>query len=199
MFLTKVDSGRPNRTSNRFNKLGRALELTFLEPGFFSPTSMANHCRSWHLVHSTSFSLRKLRVRFPQARQAIRSANRTRPLGISNPGWLVVTERSKLTTSTGEIVPAFRLTCSSRKCLVSTKSQRTKKSTYRLKVASSSPEASSKALADSHLPSGRTDQTASRNIAPLSPMVDVSRGREVSPMLPSFAKTSHIEHAQNIF
>jgi len=126
--------------------------------------SMVYHCRSEHLLHSTSFSPITRRLLPPQALQATRSANLPRPPGISNSGWLVVTERSKLTTSTGEIVPAFRLICSSGKCLLSTNSQRTKKSTTRFNVPSSSPEASSKALADSHLPSGRTDQTLSRII-----------------------------------
>lgn len=155
----------PDYTSNRFNMLRRAQDLIFVKLGFVLGISRANHCLSWHRIHSTSFSWRKLNCWFPQVRHATRSANLTRPLGITNPARPAVTELSKLNTSTGEITPAFRLTCSSGNGLDSTKSQRTKKSTIRRRLPSSNPEASSKLFADSHLPSGRNAQTASRNIS----------------------------------
>ena len=155
--------GFPMRTCSRLSTLERVPESVFTELDPFSGLPMANHCLSWHFVHSTSFSARKVRLRLPQARHATRSANLARPFCFKRVGWGLVTVRSRPTTWTGDSAPAFLLIRSSGNLPVSTKSQRTRKSTTRFKVSSSTPEVFSRASADSHLSSGRAAQTVSRN------------------------------------
>lgn len=151
----------PDRASNRFNMLRRAPELIFMEPALLPGISMANHCLSWHLVHSTSFWPITPRLLPPQARQATRSASLWPRLGIVVT--CGVTARRRSTTSTGEIAPDLRFTCRLGNGRVSAKFQRTRKSTIRISVLSSTPDAASSSFADCHRCSESADQTTSRN------------------------------------
>jgi hypothetical protein len=73
------------------------------------------------------------------------------------------TARRRPTTSVGEIAPDLRLTCKLGERRTSAKFQRTRKSTMRVNVLSSAPEAALSSLAESHWSSESADHTTSRN------------------------------------
>lgn len=174
-----------------------------VEPDFFvarfgSSVSMANHWRSWHLLHSTWFSPTKVKLRPWHVRQATRSTNLRRSLGTTRLGWVSVTARSRLKTSIGEIAPAFRLMQKLGNSLVSTNFHRIRKLMTRVNVSSSKPEASLSALVDFHSPLARADHTVSRNIS--SPSGGAVFGlAELRAVSLFFSGHSHIEDPASDF
>jgi hypothetical protein len=97
-----------------------------------------------------------------------------------------VTARRRSTTSTGEIAPDLRFTCRLGNGRVSAKSQRTRKSTIRISVLSSTPDAASSSFADCHRCSESADQTTSRN----TPFTAATRSHPSSRWQRKFGVTS---------
>lgn len=162
-YQNQSSSEKATRTSKRSNRLLR-LALGAPETSARSfPNSMANHCLSWQVVHSTSFSPISRRLLPPQARQATRSASLKPRLEIVAACGLSFTARRRSTTSVGEAAPDFRLTWRLGNRRTSAKLQRTKKSTIRISVLSSTPRVALSSSGDCHRRSESADQTTSKN------------------------------------
>jgi len=166
----------------------------FIESGYLAGFLMVNHCLSLHFAHSTSLFVRRVRSLLPQARHATRSAIVAQVFCFGLVGCVLVTVRRRLRTSTGDRVPALFLIRSWGNLLVSTKSQRARKSMTRFKVFGSIPEVLLRVSADSHFSSGRASQRVSRNIDRCSPHYLVSFVSKVRPVSLFFRERRDIEN-----